>query len=289
MKTSLIMHINHAEQGQSLGEACALAARLGFDGIEFRRRRPGVAEDPAQYLDTIEKAVRDSGLREVLFGYPGPDLTPGDADRRRREVEEAAVFYREARRRFGTALCNTFAGDLRNPDLGVPANDWMRQGSGCATDELWERAIEGFRTLAPAMEEAGMRLAFETHPCYLHDQLAPTKRLVEAIGSPAVGVALDYANFLLYPKPPSPREVATALGAKVFYLHLKNLVLPPCGGYVMTPLADGCVNHRELLRELGAAGFAGPICIESPRPGDRAWFAREDLGYLRILLEELRG
>jgi hypothetical protein len=34
-------------------------------------------------------------------------------------------------------------------------------------------------------------------------------------------------------------------------------------------------------------GYQGPICIEAPRGGDREWFARQDLIYLRSLLDEL--
>ena len=43
MKLPLIMHINCCEQGQTIDDACRKCAELGFDGIEFRRKRSRVA------------------------------------------------------------------------------------------------------------------------------------------------------------------------------------------------------------------------------------------------------
>ena len=40
--------------------------------------------------------MQASGLKLVLFGYPGPRLIKEDAAEREREVEEAIAFYRHA-------------------------------------------------------------------------------------------------------------------------------------------------------------------------------------------------
>ncbi len=34
-------------------------------------------------------------------------------------------------------------------------------------------------------------------------------------------------------------------------------------------------------------GYEGPICVEAPRPGDREWYAQQDLAYVRALLADL--
>ena len=41
------------------------------------------------------------------------------------------------------------------------------------------------------------------------------------------------------------------------------------------------------MRLLLAAGYDGPLCIEAPRAGDREWFARQDLAYLKAVLRDL--
>lgn len=283
----LILHINYYEQGQTLETACRDAVALGFDGIEFRRQRVGKDETQAEYLDEIEAAVSKSGLQQVLFGSPGPDLTGSDAARREKEVEAAREFYTHVKQRFDTTVCNTMGGPLLNSDPSVPYNEYSRQGSGIATDEQWQWAIEGFKTLGRMAEEIGLKLAFETHMGYIHDTPAAVKKLVDAIGSPNIGALLDCGNIALFPDSPAVSSQVALLGERVFYLHLKNLFVFPHGGYACTSLADGHINNREMLRALKAQNFSGPICIEAPRAGDREWFAREDMAYLQSLLDDL--
>jgi sugar phosphate isomerase/epimerase len=286
-RPALILHINYYEQGQTLETACRDAVKLGFDGIEFRRKRAGKDETQEQYLDEIESAVSKSGLKQVVFGSPGPDLTGDDASKREGEIEDAREFYTQVQKRFGSTLCNTFGGPLLNPDKSVPYGEYSRQGSFIATDEQWQWAIEGFKTLAKTMEEIGMKLAFETHMGYIHDSPEAVKKLVDGVGSPNIGALLDCGNIALLPNSPSVSAQVEMLGERIFYLHLKNLFLLPGGGFVCTSLADGHINNREMLKALKAINFSGPIGIEAPRQGDREWFAREDAGYIKSLLDDL--
>jgi sugar phosphate isomerase/epimerase len=286
-RPALILHINYYEQGQSLEKACQDAVKLGFDGIEFRRKRSGKEETQETYLDEIESAVAKSGLKQVIFGSPGPNLMTSDASVREAELEAALDFYANARKRFGTTISNTFSGPLLNPDPAIPYSQYDKQGSFVATPEQWEQATEGFKQLGKLAEEIGLQLAFETHMGYLHDVPEAAKKLVDAIGSPNVGVALDSANIALIPGQPGLTEQVEILGDRIFYLHLKNIVQYPGGGFSCTALGSGALNNRELLSALQARGFNGPIGIEAPRPGDREWFAREDIAYLQAVLDDL--
>ncbi len=286
-RPALILHINYYEQGQSLEKACLDAVKLGFDGIEFRRKRHNVEEPQEAYLDAIEAAVAKSGLKQVIFGSPGPNLMTDDAAVRETELEAALDFYAKARKRFGTTISNTFSGPLLNPDPAIPYNHYDKQGSAIATPEQWAQATEGFKKLGKLAEEIGLQLAFETHMGYLHDVPEAAKRLVDEIGSPNVGVALDSANIALIPGQPGLVEQVEILGERIFYLHLKNIVQYPGGGFSCTALGSGALNNRELLSALQARGFNGPIGIEAPRPGDREWFAREDIAYLQSVLDDL--
>lgn len=282
------MHVNYCEQGQEISAICRNAVKWGFDGVEFRRKRHGVEENTAEYLNTLEKAVSESGLQTVIFGSPGPNLMQADAGAREAEAAEYIQFLEQAKNQFGTTWFNTFTGPLLNPDKSVSYAAYDKQGSGIAGEEHYQWATEGYKTIAAFAESAGQKLCFETHMGYLHDLPAASKRLVDAIGSPAVGVAFDYANMKLFPDAVSISDAVTTLGDALFYLHLKNLYVVS-GGYVMTSLADGQINNRELLAKVFARGFNGPICIEAPRQGDREWFAREDLAYLKSVLADLQG
>lgn len=285
-KPPLWMHINCCEQGQSLDDVCRKAADWGFDGVEFRRKRSGVEETPEAYLDQLARAVTRAGLRDVSFGWPTLEvMTPDDA-KRAAEVEAAARFYELAAQRFKLSVCNAFTGTLIHPDRTVPHGDYHRHGSGAATKEHWQWATTAFQELLARTEHLGIRFAFETHMHYLHDLPAATHKLADAIGSPRVGVNLDYANVLFFPNPPSLREAVDVCGERLFLIHCKNVRRLPTGGGLTTPLSDGEINHREFLGLLKARGYRGPICIETPRPGDREWFARQDLAYLKNLIQE---
>lgn len=288
MNHPLILHVNYVEQGQSIDDMCRLAVKWGYDGIEFRRKRSGMNESIDGYLDAIETSQKKHGLRRVLFGGPGPDLMQADAAERERALDECASFYRSAAARFELSVCNILTGELQDP--AYPRHVFERHGSQAATQEQRQAVVEGLRMLGGVAAELGFRLAFETHMVYLHDLPEPTRKLVDEIDSPAVGINFDYGNIAAMDGAPSLQDALATCGDRIYMVHLKNFFRVPglthqntirCG------LGDGEINHREYLRHLGSMSFTGPLVIEAPRPGDREWFAREDLRYVRALLEEI--
>jgi len=286
MSLPIIMHVNFCEQGQTIEEMCQRAAAWGYDGIEFRRLRRDRDETPQEYLDTIARATEAAGLSQVLFGGPGFELMQDDAAARQAQVEEGLTFYRLAGERFELTVCNCMAGALRNADAAVPYREYERHGSGIATDDHYAWAAEGYRELGGLAEELGFRLAFETHMGYLHDLPDATARLLDLIDSPAVGANLDYGNIIHFPGAPGLAETVATLAGCLHMVHLKNSVPVP-GGRIPTALGDGAINNREFLGLLRESGFAGPLCIEAPRPGDREWFAQQDIAYLKALRRDL--
>jgi sugar phosphate isomerase/epimerase len=287
MKNPLIMHVNYCEQGQTIDEMCRKAVKWGFDGIEFRRMRSSIKETPEQYLEAIASAVQKSGLRLVLFGGPGIDLMTGDAAQREKNISAAMDFYRLAAGRVHLTVCNTMTGQLINKNIAYSYRTFAEHGSAMATPQQWQQAVEGFKTLGRLAGELGFKFAFETHMGYLHDYPLVAGDLVDRIASPAVGVNLDYGNAFLMANNPPLAETIRKLGKRIFYVHLKNAVHLSESGWLATALAEGAINHREYLKLLVEIGYAGPICIEAPRPGDREWFAREDADYIRQLMHEL--
>jgi sugar phosphate isomerase/epimerase len=290
MSYPLILHVNYVEQGQTISEMCHKAVAWGYDGIEFRRVRRGVDETPEAYLDALAAAVEKSGMTYPMFGGPGPSFGVDDAERRKQELEEALKFYRLAAERFTLRICNVGAGVIPATDKSAPGWAYDKQGSGAATEAHYEWAAAAYRELGALAEELGFKMAFETHMGCLTDLPEPTLKLLEMIDSPAVGANLDYGNMVQFQKPPRPQEAIDVLRDRIFMLHMKNVyrvntaervAMIPCG------MADGVINQREFLRMVLATGFVGPLCAESPRAGDREWFAQEDFRYLQSLRNEL--
>ncbi len=286
MSVPIIMHVNYCEQGQTLPEMCRKAVAWGFDGIEFRRKRSGAQEEPEAYLDAIAKAAKEAGLPYVLFGGPGVELMTDDAARRNAEVESAVRFYRLAAERVKLTVCNVMAGSLRNPDKGIPYSEYSKHGSAVATEDHYRWAAEGFKVLGRMAEELKFRFAFEIHMGYLHDLPASTKKLVDLIGSPAVGALLDHGNVVYFPGAPALKDTIPLLGKGLFYVHLKNSV-GVSGGRFPVGMGEGEINHREYLRLLKENGFSGPVCVEAPRQGDREWYAQQDIAYIKAVIREV--
>lgn len=287
MSWDIIMHVNYCEQGQTVEEICQKAVTWGFDGVEFRRKRSGVNESVEEYLDSIEKGVRKTGLKAVIFGGPGANLSDPDSDKREVEIEEMTNFFKLASRRFNLSVCNTMAGGLFNSDKSIPYSEYDKHGSFTAAEEQWKWAAEGFKVLGKLAEELGFRFAFEAHMNYIHDLPAAARKLVDMIGSPAVGVNLDYGNTVYFKNIPSLKEAINQVGDKLYYVHLKNSVGLRDGSRFPTGLGEGEINHREYIKLLKTTGYKGPVCIEAPRGGDREWYAKQDIAYIKSVISDL--
>jgi len=279
------MHVNYQEQGQTLEDICKFAVAKGFEGVEFRRKRSGLSTDePAgEYLSTLKRAVASSGLKQVLFGGPGFDFMSPDAAKRGTELETALDFFKRARDLFPLTVCNVMAGALINPDKTIPYGPYEPHGSSIAIADQWHWAAESFRALGDLAARGGFRLAFETHMGYIHDTPRATKKLVDLIVHSQVGVNLDYGNAVYFKECTPLVETIKEMSESLFYVHLKNSL--KLGEHRLpTALSEGEINHRQYLSTLRSVGYQGPICIEAPRPGDRAWYAARDLEYLDELM-----
>lgn len=289
IRTPIIMHVNYCEQGQSVAEILSKAEQWGFDGVELRqdRNQRGIKERHSDYLDAIEQAMERTDLEHIIFGSLGPDLMQEDADGRKKEVADYIAFLELAKSRFGSKWFNARTGALPNPDPTVPYSEYEKNGSGAAQPHHYEQAIEGFKPVARFAEENDLIIGFETHMNYLHDLPTPCKQLTDGIGSPNVGATFDYANMNGYTDPVSMEEAINVLDDSILYLHLKNHYRLPTGGVIRSDLGSGQINNREMLKLLFSRGFDAPICIEAPRPGDREWFAQQDLAYLKSVLADM--
>ncbi|MCK9266815.1 sugar phosphate isomerase/epimerase [bacterium] len=260
MKWPIIMHVNYCEQGQTIPEMCHKAVEWGYDGIEFRGTHPTMSSE--EYLDAIESAVKSSGLKKVLFG--GPSVT---------DFEEAMKFYKIANEKFNLTVCNMAVGRIPG-------------GSAVASSDDWKKGVEDLKLCAKIATEVGFKFALEIHMGYLHDLPESTMRLLDMLNDPAVGANLDYGNIVYLEDTITIEDSISIVSEKLYYVHLKNSYKLPFGR-VATGLADGAINHRDYLKALKKYNYKGLLCIEAPRPGDREWFAREDIAYLKTLIEEI--
>lgn len=280
----VIMHINYFEQGQSIEYTVRRAVAMGFDGIEFRRARKVPGETPEAYVAELKRCAGQYGLRHILIGAPGIDAVNDDKAVVRAGIDAWKRFLDIAAEPLNLSVVNFMAGTLIRPDSDY--NKFETIGSALAEPRHWEAAAEACREIAAYAPQ--IRFATETHHGYLHD-LAPTARkLADMVNMPNFGINLDYGNAVGFADgtAPSLEDSIDICGDKLFYVHWKNS-LPGKPRRIRCALSQGTINHRAYLRRLAASGYTGPIGMESPRPGDREWFAAEDLAYVRALMADV--
>ena len=290
----VIMHINYGEMTydsygkRTIDDICKIAADLGFDGIEFRGRPPKELADLSfqEYATQVAAGKKKYGLNTIMFSIGLTKSTDPDASVRAADIAEAAEKAKIVNDLCATTICNCFASNVRSKISTAPGAAYEFHGSGAATPEEWDLTVESFRKFADLVEPLGMKFGFETHMNYIHDLPAPSKKLVDLIDSPAIGINMDYGNTAYFPVRPSVTETIDIYGDKLFYTHLKNSSPVP-GGRIATSLGDGEINHRVYLEKLKEVGFEGPIGIEAPRGGDRLWFAQQDLAYFKSVMASL--
>ena len=291
----VIMHVNYGEMrydsfgSNTVDDICHMAAEFGYDGIEFRSAPPaemkGMPFD--DFMALIAAATKKYGILMPLFSLGLAQSAVGDRELRDVDVEKVLEKTRRIHDMFGTTLFNTSGTVIKSADPEVPATSMELHGSAAATQEQWDRTVESYQKLAKGLEPLGIQFAFESHMKYIHDTPVAAKKLVDLIDSPSIGINMDYGNTVYFPGCPSVEETIDIYGEKLFYTHLKNSVAKPGGGRTPTALSDGEINHRIYLKKLKSVGFDGPIGIEAPRPGDRYWFAQQDVAYYRAVCSSI--
>ena len=288
-----IMHINYGEVTydsygkRTVDDICKQAADIGFDGIEFRGVPPIELQSLSfkEYVTQIAEAKKKYGLTDILFGIGIRECTNEDKDVRAQGIAAAVEKAKIVSDICGTTICNTFAAIHRSPISTALGTSYEFHGSAVATQRDWDLTVDTFQQLGKELESVGVKFGFETHMNYIHDLPAPSKKLVDLIDSPMVGINMDYGNTAYFPVRPTVEETIELYGDKLFYTHLKNSSAIPGSTFRMaTGLGDGDINHRAYYAKLREVGFTGPIGIEAPRGGDRIWFAKQDLDYFKSVM-----
>jgi len=224
-------------------------ARIGFTGVDLWQVSPyydgkgHVASDaPAAERQRVRRLAADRGLElQHLASYPGLAFAAESESERRRDLAWAKETIR---------LC----ADLAMPVMRVAA------GRGETLDHL--------PTVAPLLKEAadcaaglGVRLCLETHhglPTCRADWIAA---VLDAVGSPNLGVLYDPAN--LAPDN-AYKDVPRLLADRIFHVHIKNVYLDADGRKAVRPAFPplGAADIQWVLKALADAGYDGNFAVE---------------------------
>lgn len=141
-------------------------------------------------------------------------------------------------------------------------------------------AISSLARVLPAYEQAGVTLGMETYEQFSTDQLVA---VVEAVGSPALGICLDPGNSVARLEHPS--DVIAKAAPYVVNLHVKDFAFSRKEGMIGftlagTPLGTGLLDYDYMVTELEAQGRKVNQIVEH-------WLTRQETLARTCELEEI--
>lgn len=261
---------------------------MGFDLIEIAFEDPTTI-DVAALADYA--AARDLGVLACGVFGPGRNLVSADAAERR-----AAADYIRGLIDAAAQLAPTLGG--LTPVVGGPMYGAVGKAPAADRDARQRErdlAAAELRPLAAYAGDHGVRLAMEALNRFETDLINVVEQgltMVEAIGSPHVGLHLD--TFHMHLEERNSGEAIRQAGERLYHLHA-------CENDRGVP-GRGQVRWPAVAAALGDVGYDGFVVIESFTPTvtsiaravciwrdvapDQDTIAREGLGFLRKMLAQ---
>ncbi len=271
---------NEVLAGHDFAAQCAIAAALGYDGLEVAPftlgKEPG--QLPAAERRSLRRTAEDAGLRItglhwLLVTPKGLSITDRDPDVRARTVSVIEDLVE---------LCADLGGSVLVH--GSPAQRSI--GPDDDPQEARQRALDVLGFAARAAERAGVVYCLEPlapNETNFVNTVAEAAEIVRAIGSPAFRTMIDTSAAGQSEAQPVSELIAkwltTGLVAHI-QLNDRNRKAP----------GQGTDDFVAILRALRAAGYQGiaavePFVYEPDGPGSAAWAA----GYVRGILAAIDG
>jgi sugar phosphate isomerase/epimerase len=131
----------------------------------------------------------------------------------------------------------------------------------------WRDLIAALAQVLPGAEAAGVVLGIEPEHANVIDSAAQAQRLLNEMGSSALGIIFDAANLLTPQSLPRQKEVLSdamqKLGPRIVLAHAKDL---DARGQVCA-VGQGAVEWSLYLSLLRQAGFEGSLVIHGVEEG----------------------
>jgi D-psicose/D-tagatose/L-ribulose 3-epimerase len=226
-----------------IGELAPRVSGLGFDLIELPVEEPG-AWDPGRAAELLAGLGLGAGVCCVM--PPGRDLAVAD--------DALVTQTRQYLRHCVDVAARVGSGVVAGPMYAAVGRLWRMDED--ERRETIARVAEGLRPVAEHAGERGVKLAVEPLNRYETSLINTTEQaleLIDVLDHPACGLLLD--SFHMNIEERSPAAAARAAGERIAHVHA-------CGTDRGAPGADE-FDWPGFLAALSAAGYSGPLCIES--------------------------
>jgi fatty-acyl-CoA synthase len=225
-------------------EACAAA---GVGGVDFRGLGGEIdvtrLREFSLDLSNTLALFRRHGLEMPCFGTSVTLISP--SSQRWQEMLDEAHRYARLAAKTGTRFVRVFGGALPK---------------GMTRDEGLAMASRHLRQIVKMCRAHGTQPVLETHDEW--STSAAVRELLHEFDPDDAGALWDVEHTTRAGE--SPGDTAAALGRYLKHVHFKDSVRRD-GKPVPKLLGEGDVPIGEALRVLGAAGYAGWLCLETEK------------------------
>ena len=280
MKT--LLHVNYYEGAGKMDELFRIADKFGYDGVELRWKYRFDDMNQKEYQNKVAALKSQYPDFEITFGGMVDFCHGKDAET---DTADYIEFLEWAKKELDSKVMNFFTGIMVAENTEY--NLFHLNGSGMAEEKHYERSAAGLKTIGDKAAELDMLIALETHNGYLHDLAKPCKKLMDMTQSDAVGINWDQGNILLNKNGESIDEVFDILDGKVYYAHLKNVLVYQHQLYMCTHLDQGHIDTMHAVRKLQTNLKSGILATEYSAPGDGIIAAKRDMEYMKYIKDWL--
>lgn len=296
-------------------EICRKAAVWGYDGLEIAcwgdhmevrkaAADPGYVKKKKQILNKYKLGCWALGAHLAgqcvgddydarLDAFASAEVKGKPEKLRRWAVEEMKTTARAARA-MGCKVVNGF--------MGSPIWKFLYSFPP-TTEEMIEAGFEIIKTLwTPILDEfdrCGVKFALEVHPTEIAFDLYTAARLLEKFEHrPALGFNFDPSHLVW--QGIEPHLFIREFPGRIFHVHIKDAAVTldgkagilgshlPFGdlrrGWNFRSPGHGDVPFEDIIRELNAAGYQGPLSVEWEDNGmDREFGAKDALEFVRSI------
>ena len=295
-----------------LDTLCKLAKEMGYDGLEIfeggHMDATRAAEDKA-YADSIVETLDKYGLKvwavathclgqcvgdnwDPRLDQFAPNVLGGKTDEIRAWGIEKMMAMPKAAKNLGIDVVTGF--------LGSPI--WAYWYSFPNTpDEMvdagFKRIVDLWTPIFDEFDKYGIRFAFEVHPTEIaFDYYTWERLLAEFKGRKTLGLNYDPSHLLW--QGVNPTVFLRDFIDRVYHVHMKDAAVKLDGkagilgsfitmgdnrrGWNFRSLGHGQVDFEDIIRELNAGGYQGPLSVEWEDSGmERVYGATEAAAFVR--------
>ncbi len=211
------------------------------------------------------RALKSAGADAVELCHEHPEMAPDRMDRGLAERIAADLGEIGLAASAAGWHCNFVADDdafAALPDLisFTPAygtDVFILAGAWGDDPALWAPTVERTRRLCDVAEGCGVRLAVEYEPGFLIANAASLLRLIDEVGSPALGANLDPGHAFL--QEDDPLGAIAALGDRIFHCHVEGMA---AGVHKHLLPWEGDLDLAAYFMALADAGFDGALALD---------------------------